>query len=136
MLFTLKIKNAIIYNERVFVMNATVILAKCTLNKQLYGIRTQQMSDGDWYRTWAFPVSDALAHSEKYDQNSIKGTLNYLEEYPGCPYCNTKGFVQCGKCKKISCWNGENSIICPWCNTRMNSICIVTEKFKLSGGEY
>lgn len=47
MLFTLKIKDAIIYNKRAFVMNATVILAKCTLNKQLYGIRTQQMSDGD-----------------------------------------------------------------------------------------
>ena len=33
-------------------MNASVILIRCPKNKGVFGARTQQMNDGDWWRTW------------------------------------------------------------------------------------
>ncbi len=116
-------------------MEAAVLLAKCQRTKKIYGIRTQRMSDGDWWRTWAFPVDESRAHKEGYDATRVQGNLYCTEEYPGCPYCRTKGFVLCNRCKKISCWNGENQLTCPWCENDMNNIVSATEKFDLSGGD-
>ena len=93
-------------------MEAAVILAKCPKKKKLYGIRVQKMSDGDWWRTWAFPVDEKRAHKEGYDTTKVQGSLYYTKEYKGCPYCEAKSFVQCSGCFKIFCWNGE--ISCFW----------------------
>lgn len=116
-------------------MEAAVILVKCSNGKRVYGIRTQKMSDGDWWRTWAFPVDEKRAKNEGYDETKVQGNLYHTEEYPGCPYCGTKNFVQCNKCKKISCWHGETRMTCPWCGNNMDNIVSATEKFHVSGGD-
>ena len=116
-------------------MEAAVILAKCPKRKLIYGIRTQKMSDGDWWRTWAFPVDDHKAHSEGYEITKVRGNLYHTEEYPGCPYCGAKGFVQCNECQKISCWNGESRLKCEWCGNDMNNMVSATGKFDVSGGD-
>ena len=116
-------------------MEAAIILAKCYKKNQAYGIRTEKMSDGDWWRTWAFPMDVRRAQKEGYDVTKVQGNLYETEEYPGCPYCGTKSFVQCGKCLKISCWNGETSLKCPWCGNDMDNIISTTEKFDVSGGD-
>lgn len=116
-------------------MEAAVLLAKCGKRNRIYGIRTQKMSDGDWWRTWAFPIDEHRAESEGYDLTVVQGNLFYTEEYPGCPFCGTKNFVMCNKCHKISCWNGESRLECPWCGNDMNNIVTATEKFNLSGGD-
>ena len=116
-------------------MEATVILAKCSKAKRTYGIRIQKMEDGDWHRTWAFPVDEKRACNEHYDETSVQGNLRATEKYPGCPYCGTKGFVQCGSCHKISCWNGESRMTCPWCGNDMVDIAPATKKFDVSGGD-
>lgn len=116
-------------------MEAAIILAKCPKRKIAYGMRTQKMNDGDWWRTWAFPINEKRAHSEGYDETQVLGNLFATAEYPGCPYCGAKGFVQCNKCKKIACYSGEKSLICPWCGNLMDNITTATEKFSLSGGD-
>lgn len=116
-------------------MEAAVIVGKCTKRNQMYGMRTQKMKDGDWWRTWAFSIDEKRAHSEGYDETPVQGNLYHTEEYPGCPYCGTKSFVQCNKCRKLSCWNGEKKLVCTWCGYNMDNIVTATEKFNLSGGD-
>lgn len=94
------------------------------------------MLDGDWWRTWAFKMKPQSATREGYDKTMVQGNLNAVEEYPGCPYCGTFGFVQCGSCQKISCWNGETSLICPWCGQHMDNIVAATDKFSVSGDKF
>lgn len=116
-------------------MEAAVILAKCAKRNQIYGIRTQKMQDGDWWRTWAFPVDESRARREGYDVTEVQGNLYPTEGYPGCPFCGTVSFVQCNKCRRISCWHGESSVTCPWCGTGLENITLATEKFQVSGGD-
>ena len=117
-------------------MEAAIILAKCSKQKKTYGIRTEKMSDGDWWRTWAFPISDRRAKNEGYDNTPILGNMYATKDFPGCPYCGAKSFVQCGKCRKISCWKGESSLPCNWCGNYLNNITTATSKFSLFGGDY
>lgn len=117
-------------------MEANILLVKCPPKKKMFGVRIQKMSDNDWWRTWAFELNAEQAKNEGYDATKVQGNLNALDEYPGCPYCGTYGFVQCGKCEKISCWNGESSMVCPWCNTNLTNIVTATDKFEVTGGAF
>lgn len=116
-------------------MEAAVLLAMCNKKKAVYGIRTQKMNDGDWWRTWAFSIEERRGKSEGYDITPVKGNLNETDDYPGCPYCGTHAFVQCGNCHKISCYNGENKLTCLWCKHEMKNFTTATEKFSLAGGD-
>jgi len=115
---------------------AEVVLARCSKTKT-YGIRVEQRKE-DWVRTWAFPIEDDVAKREGFDANDISGSLNAVDGFPGCPYCKTNGFVLCGKCKKMGCWNNtsvvEGVYTCPWCGNSGKTE--VAEVFKVSGGGY
>ena len=115
-------------------MEATVILARCPDNGQLYGMRTQKMPDGDWRRNWAFPVNARQAKSEGYDKMEIRGSLRYEAGYPGCPYCGAKNLLQCGKCGKLTCWKGGRALVCGWCGIRAERFERVSE-VRVSGGD-
>ncbi len=117
-------------------MEANILLMKCPKTKKTYGVRIEKKSDGDWYRTWAFPIKERQAKSEGFDKTQVAGNLYPTEEYPGCPHCGSMNFVQCGKCKKISCWNGEENLHCDWCGTEMTNIVTATEKFNVSGDKF
>ena len=116
-------------------MEAAVILAKCPKNRQLYGMRAQKMNDGEWWRTWAFPIDEGRARQEGYDSTQVFSGMNQTDEYPGCPYCGATGFVQCGKCGKLNCWKGENTYTCLWCGNKMTRI-VSSSSFELSGGDH
>ena len=118
-------------------MEAVVILGKCPKSNQLYGMRTQKMSDGDWWRTWVFPIDEARAKHEGYDQTQVMGHLYHTEEYRGCPYCGVKYFLQCSKCRKLSCYNGEKKATCPWCGNKMDNLSWSSEPvvFTVTGGD-
>jgi len=114
-------------------MAASVILAKCNVHSGTFGIRVEKR-ESDWVRTWAFPIDEAKAKREGFDKNKISGSLQATPDYPGCPYCGTYEFVQCG-CGKISCYHESEaegrveekpdrksrnksigaSFRCPWC---------------------
>ena len=114
-------------------MEATVILAKCPETGQLYGMRTQKMPDGDWKRTWAFPLSERQANAEGYGRVQITGALRHTDAYPGCPCCRAKRLVQCGQCGRLSCWKKEAQGVCPWCgfSARIRQ----TPEIRVSGGD-
>ena len=57
-------------------VEAVVVLMKCTKGNQLYGVRTQKMKDGDWWRTWAFPIDKKRARREGYDITKVNGSMN------------------------------------------------------------
>lgn len=116
-------------------MEATVILTKCPKTRRMFGVRIHKMDDGDWWRTWAFPIEERRAKCEGYDLQEIKGNLYSTDKYPGCPYCGTYGFVQCGHCGKLSCYNGEDSLDCMWCGNEMINIVTAEDGFNVNGGD-
>ena len=78
-------------------MEAKVILMKCPETKKVYGVRIEKY-EGDWYRTWAFPLDSRKAAHEGYDREKITGNLYPADEYPGkkvvqCPWCGTRGRI-------------------------------------------
>lgn len=95
-------------------MTAVIAISKCSTHKKTYAIRFEK-SGRDWTYTWAFPINEKTAVREDYDKTSIRGRLLEGEEYPGCPFCGTKGFFYCS-CGKLNCWNGRSrKATCSWC---------------------
>lgn len=116
-------------------MKATVILQKCSHTNKLFGIRVQEMEDGEWYRTWAFPIDESRARQEGYQNTHIMSRLPATGDYPGCPYCSSQGFFYDCNCGRISCYHGESQLTCPWCNETYNTINFLTDKLSFSGGD-
>lgn len=117
------------------VREASVVMAKCKLSYKSYGIRVERRANDVWYCTWAFQLTEKAGNNEGYGNNMISGRVEVDMEYPGCPYCGGKGWVSCGRCGKLTCYNGEgNCFTCAWCK---NSGELQTaEMFELSGGGY
>lgn len=113
-------------------VEATIILQKCPSSKKLLGVRIQKKNDGKWYKVWSFPLEEKRARRESYDDNQINAAVYIGEEYKGCPYCGKRGFVQCGKCHKISCHDGS-ATTCPWCGNIMTQF--KTGNLDLHGGD-
>lgn len=114
-------------------LTATVVLARCTKTKKLYGMRVEKRGN-DWVRTWAFPIDEQKAKNEGFEGNKVSGSMNAVDDYPGCPHCGQISFVHCC-CGKISCWNGESkNHTCPWCGEA--SEVEIAENFDVKGGGY
>lgn len=113
---------------------ATVIAARCSGNKSLWGIRAQKEDTG-WRFTWSFPLKEDVAKREGYDHTSMNGSFSSTQDFPGCPYCGSKAQLQCGKCGKLFCWDGKTMMAeCPWCgNTGIVAACGWNN---VSGGGY
>lgn len=115
-------------------MNAAVILQKCTYTGKTFGIRVQQMEDGEWYKTWAFPLNEKTARKEGYGTEQITSMLPALPEYPGCPYCGGTGVFYDPNCGHLSCIRDETTFTCPWCNVTYSDLAPMTEKGSFMGG--
>jgi hypothetical protein len=119
-------------------LNAKVIMAKCSKTKKAFGIRIEQRGR-DWERTWAFPIDERKAKREGFEANTISGSMNPDDAYPGCPHCGSTGFVQCS-CGKIGCNGGivdcgdHGEYTCPWCGE--NGELENADSFDVSGGGY
>lgn len=114
-------------------MKANVILMKCPESNKIYGVRIEEY-EGDWYRTWAFPLDGKRAEKEGYDKVKITGNLYPADEYPGCPYCKSVKFIKCTSCGKLSCWNEKESICCPWCGMK-GKIVTIKKELSFNGGD-
>ena len=122
-------------------MEASVILAKCNKHNHTFGIRVEKR-ENEWVRTWAFPIDEAVAKREGFDRTKIQGALRAVDRYPGCPSCGDYDLVQCGGCKKISCYkiNGRyegGSFRCHWCGILIKAKEIVTvESVTVKSGDF
>jgi hypothetical protein len=48
--------------------------------------------------------------------HDIEASFTTMPEYPGCPGCGSDGFVRCGRCKQLGCWDdGWETFHCPRC---------------------
>jgi hypothetical protein len=114
---------------------ATVIMATCQTYRKVFGIRAEKIQR-NWHFTWAFSVDVKSAHREGYDTATVKGNIIIDDDYPGCPHCLNKNFVQCGSCNKISCWDNESRIFkCPVCGN-VGEIKTVNSFDNITGGGY
>ena len=102
-------------------LEANVILAKCSKTGCTFGIRVEKRNN-DWVCTWAFPIDEARAKREGFNATKITGSLSLLPEYPGCPHCQANSWVHCGNCGKMSCYDGSTSVRCHHCNTAMTNL--------------
>lgn len=116
-------------------MKATVILQRCTYTRKTFGIRVQELEDGEWYKTWAFPIDEKTARKEAYGTEQVRSMLPALPEYPGCPYCGGKGVFYDPNCGHVSCMRDETTFTCPWCNVTYNDLTTMTEKGIFRGGD-
>lgn len=55
-------------------MEARIALCKCKEGKNIYGVRFEKTENG-WKYTWAFPVKEAAAKREHYDETKIVGQI-------------------------------------------------------------
>jgi hypothetical protein len=120
-------------------LNAKVILARCSKTRKTFGIRIEQRN-GDWVRTWAFPIDEHKAKREGFDAETVSGSLKAVSGYPGCPHCGGIPVAPCS-CGKIFCakdWAGkEMELTCPWCGrTAVYSPREKGEKIDVSSGDY
>jgi primosomal protein N' len=96
--------------------NVVIVLARCSQNHQLYGMRMEEKLSGQWMADWAFIIKEITAKKEGYDRTVIHGSFSKYQTFPGCPHCHALNFFQCGSCKKVTCWNGESrNVVCAWC---------------------
>lgn len=94
-----------------------VVMSRCLRRGEPFGIRFEASSEGkEWAATWAFDVSEAAGKREGYDRQRITGSFVAFEGYPGCPYCKNHGYVKCGKCGRLCCYDGSATRTkCTWC---------------------
>ena len=97
---------------------AVIVLAKCGKSHKAYGMRVEKRGKNNWVITWAFPIKESSAKREGYDKTTIKGSLQFSGNYPGCPYCGGKNFTVCS-CGHLNCTILKNGMFtCEWCGKR------------------
>jgi len=113
---------------------AKIILSKCCNHNKIFGIRIEKVGN-DWVRTWAFQISEAQATREGFDKAKITGSLKASPDFPGCPYCGSRGLLLCA-CGRASCYDGKSwSPFCYWCNTKVGNLSH-SESFNVSAGAF
>ena len=117
------------------VIEANVIIANCNVSKRPFGIRIEKRKNNIWYTNWAFKISEKSVAREGYDNTTISGKIESDIEYPGCPFCGANYWFSCGRCGKLTCWNGSDEIVtCVSCG---NSGSVkIKENFDLKGSNY
>ena len=76
----------------------------------------ERRADKAWHCTWAFPLTQTMVNHEGFETTKIHGRVDVDNEYPGCPYCGAAGWVSCGACGKLTCWNTRGrKFTCAWC---------------------
>ena len=54
---------------------------------------------------------------EGYDKTTVKGQIEFTDEYPGCPYCGSHQLTVCS-CGHIGCTHTNEGVYrCEWCGT-------------------
>lgn len=104
------------------------VMCRCVKTKKLFGIRLDSNNGKDWEAAWAFPLKEGADKREKGYTDSVKGNFYIGDDYPGCPYCGNLDFFMCGRCGKLSCWDGETKhVVCANCGNESCLDSFITE---------
>ncbi len=96
---------------------AKIGLCKCKEGQRPFGVRFEEY-ENEWMATWAFPLKrEGAEKREEYDKTVLKGKIRWSSDYPGCPYCGSRGFVICGDCGGLNCniHSNDEIFVCGWC---------------------
>jgi hypothetical protein len=96
---------------------ANIALCKCKEGHKAFGVRFEEY-ENEWKATWAFVIKkEGAEERENYNKTKLKGLIRLDKDYPGCPYCGSRGFVICGECGGLNCniHGGEEQFTCGWC---------------------
>lgn len=100
-------------------MEALIVVSRCSQTKGSFGIRMQRNGAGSWLMTWAFKLSEKRASEEGYGSSMVSGSILTSNVYPGCPYCSSESWVQCGRCGKLTCHHytqaKKQTFTCAYC---------------------
>ena len=95
--------------------HVVILLARCRVNRQPFGVRYEEKTPGRWQASWAFAIPEDRAKREGYDRTVLEGSFDYEKDYPGCPHCFARRLVKCS-CGHIFCYDGKGGrLTCPWC---------------------
>jgi len=91
-----------------------IVMAKCQSKKLPFGMRFEEESRNVWAVTWAFPLKGQSGQREGYDSNTIDGSIQFHDDWPGCPHCENESAFLC-ICEKLNCHDRSESGSCAWC---------------------
>lgn len=113
--------------------DAFAVMAMCSKSKEDFGI-TVDPRNGIYTFCWGFKMKKGQSRREDYDTKSVHGSIDFDQDYNGCPYCGARNFYICGSCGKIVCYEGESFIRCPNCNS--SGTVVAAETFDISGDRF
>ena len=73
--------------------NVVIVMGRCGVTQKGYGMRFERRGSANWVATWAFSIKESLAKKEGYENSSVEGSFSFDEEFPGCPYCSAKSWL-------------------------------------------
>ena len=96
-------------------LNVVIIAAQCSKTGERMGLRLEEKSRNHWVADWAFKINASIASKEGYDKTRIDGHFEFSHDFPGCPYCESHGFVLCD-CQNVLCYEASaRKFKCPKC---------------------
>jgi predicted RNA-binding Zn-ribbon protein involved in translation (DUF1610 family) len=92
---------------------------KCRSNKKDFYLRYDFAYDEKWVLTYGLKSLPAEDARESSAFGNRKSTIDISQARTGpqykCPYCGTRGFVRCGSCGKLTCYDHSGHFTCAHC---------------------
>lgn len=96
------------------------IPARCNITKEsfdiLLGHEKGKLTMFRGERSYSDDVSNGIGGGAKagYKKINLTNGLHVGRTYH-CPVCGNKDIVRCGKCKRITCYDGKGTFTCAYC---------------------
>ncbi len=92
----------------------------CIKTRKRFHQRYDLAADDRWALTYGIKddefsriVASGSASKKKVDFSNLRIGPQYK-----CPYCGNDSFVECGVCKKLTCYNGHELFECASCGNK------------------
>ncbi len=94
-----------------------IVLAKCSLSREPFGIGFKRTAANEWTATRSFPIREEVAGSSQASA-PLLGSFRLSPDFQGCPHCHSRSFFKDG-CGRVACWDGTRGFVtCPWCGAQ------------------
>ncbi len=96
---------------------AVFMRARCQKNKRDFALRYDFGADGRWVLTYGVTLQEMDRNSGQSVGNKTIdiGRTRTGPQYK-CPYCGSKSFVRCGRCRCLTCYDEKGYFTCAYCN--------------------
>ena len=95
--------------------NLFFLEVRCTKTKKPFYARFDYAADDIWALTYGvknLPAGESVSSgSSQQDISNMRTGPQYK-----CPDCGSTNFVKCGKCGKLTCYDGNGHFDCAYCS--------------------